>query len=169
MYSDYNTLTLIPKETLEADSNTTPFFNHYKRHVYVLEGGLVGHSITIGFLALQYKVIVIGTRSCHFYENFAIPQRTHLLVHTKAKIAKMGLHNNLQTHNRKIMVIKLQINNGWDYFWGQIRRGKNCTHILSNKSFPTFLFLYLIFGDNLWHGVLELFLSCLQISNYYYN
>ena len=48
-------------------------FNRYGCHIGVLEGGLVGHSITISFLPPLYKVIGIGTQSCRFYEYLAVP------------------------------------------------------------------------------------------------
>ena len=48
-------------------------FNCYGCHIDVSEGGLVRHSITISFSALQYKVVSIGARSCRFYENLARP------------------------------------------------------------------------------------------------
>ena len=35
----------------------------------------IGHSIPIRFSELWYKVISIGTQSCHFYENLAVPHR----------------------------------------------------------------------------------------------
>ena len=39
----------------------------------ILDGGLVGRSITIGNLALQYRVIGFGTWICHFYAaNFLL-------------------------------------------------------------------------------------------------
>ena len=46
-------------------------FNRYRRHIGVSEGGLVWRSITISFLALQYKFIGIGARSCHFLQKFS--------------------------------------------------------------------------------------------------